>query len=299
MNIFQLECFLAVANTLSFARAAERLNVSQPTITHQIKTLEEELDTKLFRRSTRLVEITHEGESFISDARSMVTIAAQAKMRFGSSEKKAIETISIGCSSYPELALLSDTLNNMRNEIPNLHPNLFVFPHEQLFHYLNLERLDVVFDIYDSSETKEDVKYTELSRSEVVCICRSDHRLAECGKIDAKDLADETLIFCNPITLAPEIAKLQYRLAEGREPAQVHFCTSPEAAYVLAISGYGVAILPELLFPEGGNAVKIRLDDTPTLSCGLFYRPKTGDSLIRQFIQSAKTQFSEKNEANA
>ena len=60
MNIFQLSCFLAVANSLSFARAAEQMNISQPAITHQIKALESELNVKLFRRSTRLVEITPE-----------------------------------------------------------------------------------------------------------------------------------------------------------------------------------------------------------------------------------------------
>ena len=75
MNTFQLECFLAVANTLSFARAAEELNVSQPTVTHQIKSLEDELNAKLFIRSTRMVEITPEGQSFITDAKSMIMIA--------------------------------------------------------------------------------------------------------------------------------------------------------------------------------------------------------------------------------
>ena len=71
MNTFQLECFLAVSNTLSFVRAAEQLNISQPAITHQIKTLEDELNTVLFKRSTRFVEITQEGISFIGDAKKL------------------------------------------------------------------------------------------------------------------------------------------------------------------------------------------------------------------------------------
>ena len=64
MNTFQLSCYLAVANTLSFARAAQQMNISQPAITHQIKTLETELNVKLFRRSTRMVELTPEGQVF-------------------------------------------------------------------------------------------------------------------------------------------------------------------------------------------------------------------------------------------
>lgn len=55
MTIFQIECFLAVAEHLNFARASRQLNVSQPAITRQLRTLEEELGTQLFIRSTRMV----------------------------------------------------------------------------------------------------------------------------------------------------------------------------------------------------------------------------------------------------
>lgn len=287
MNTFQLTCFLVVANTLNFARAAERLNVSQPTITHQIKTLEEELNTKLFRRSTRLVEITQEGESFISDAKSMLAIAAQAKMRYGSSSEKAVETISIGCSSYQQLSLLKDVLYAMKKDMPNLHPRLFVFPHEQLLHQLHIERLDVVFDLYDSQIMQNDVKYREWIQSDIVCVCRGDHAMAGRKSITVEELITETLIFCNPMTLAPDIAKLQHRLAEKRKPAEEHFCASPEAAYILACSGYGIALLPEMLFPDDSSIVKIKLEDTPKLSCGLFYRPTSGDTPVRRFMKYA------------
>ena len=59
MNTFQLSCFLAVAETLSFARAAEQLNITQPAVTHQIHSLETELNVKLFVRTTRTVNLTH------------------------------------------------------------------------------------------------------------------------------------------------------------------------------------------------------------------------------------------------
>ena len=72
MNTFQLECFLAVASHLNFARAAEQMKITQPSITHQIQTLENELTVKLFRRSTRTVELTTEGHIFLSDAKNIV-----------------------------------------------------------------------------------------------------------------------------------------------------------------------------------------------------------------------------------
>ena len=66
MNTFQLTCFLTVAETLSFAKAAKHLNVTQPAVTHQIHSLEEELNTQLFKRTTRSVEITQKGLIFLN-----------------------------------------------------------------------------------------------------------------------------------------------------------------------------------------------------------------------------------------
>ena len=82
MNTFQLACFLAVSDTLNFARAAQRLNVTQPAVTHQIRSLEEELNAKLFRRTTRSVELTEAGRLVLHDANRMMTIAMRAEKRF-------------------------------------------------------------------------------------------------------------------------------------------------------------------------------------------------------------------------
>ena len=82
MNTFQLACFVAVAETCSFARAGERLHVTQPTVTYQIKMLEQELGTALFYRSTRNVALTQNGQLFLEDARQILALEQQAKARF-------------------------------------------------------------------------------------------------------------------------------------------------------------------------------------------------------------------------
>lgn len=291
MNTFQLECFLAVASSLNFARAAEQMNVSQPTITHQIKALEDELNVRLFRRSTRLVEITEEGKGFILDAKSIIAIEAQAKMRLRSSSDKPIETISIGCGNYVQLAMLSDVLHQIKWDIPNLHPRLFVSPYEQLFSQLGTEQLDLLFGVYDQSSMKNGLKYKELLQSDIVCVCRNDHTFKERETVGLGDLTNEALIFCDPMSLTPDMAKLQYRLLDGREPTDIHFCSSSAASYVLARSGFGIALLPNLLIPNDPQIIKVRLDDAPKLSFGLFYKPSANDDLTKRFIGLAKAHF--------
>lgn len=292
MNTFQLSCFLAVANSLSFARAAEQMNISQPAITHQIKTLESELNVKLFRRSTRLVEITPEGRAFLYDAKSMVSIAEQAKLRFSDPKDRPVEVLSIGCSSYVQLVLLTEILNDLLKQHPNLHPSLHVVPHDQLFHLLKNETAHVILDIREGGETDTKLTFRELRRSSLACVCRKDVPLAGRDEISTWELANEKLIFCDPITLDPEIAKLQWKLAEGRKPADIHFCSSVEASVVLAEAGFGLAILPEIMVLSESNIKIIPMIDAPKLSFGMFYKPYPGDLLLKHFIQSAKKHFS-------
>lgn len=61
LNTTQLECFLAVANCLNFSRAAEQLRLTQPAVSHQISTLEDELGVKLFKRTSKSVRLTRRG----------------------------------------------------------------------------------------------------------------------------------------------------------------------------------------------------------------------------------------------
>lgn len=296
MNTFQLSCFLAVANSLNFARAAEKMNISQPAITHQIKSLETELNVQLFNRTTRLVEITPEGQSFISDAKSMIAIAAQAKLRFSHPENKPIEKLSIGCSSYNHLVLLTESLNMLGKTYPNLHPHLVVVPHEQLYQLLENGTVDVIFDIHDGAKEDSKLTFREIGKSPIACVCEKGHPLAQAQSVSMADLKDQSLIFCNPINLVPEVAKLQWELAEGRSPIDLHFCDSVEASVVLAESGFGMAVLPKFLIPLGTRLAVLDLNDAPELSFGMFYKPYPGDDALRKLIQFAKQCFSESND---
>ncbi|SYH17279.1 LysR family transcriptional regulator [Klebsiella pneumoniae] len=72
MSVKQLRAFLAVAHTLNFAHASERLNLSQPALSLTIKGLEEALGGALLQRSTRKVTLTQEGELFLPMARQLL-----------------------------------------------------------------------------------------------------------------------------------------------------------------------------------------------------------------------------------
>jgi DNA-binding transcriptional LysR family regulator len=292
MNIFQLDCFLAVADTLSFARAAQKMNISQPAITHQVKALEEELNVKLFRRSTRRVELTLEGQAFITDARSMVSIATQAKKRFRDPEQRPVTLLSVGSSSYHHLACLTESLDELATRVDHLHPRLHAMQHDQLFRMLEDDTLDVIFDIEEESPAKGTALYRELCTSPIVCVCRRGTPLSRWESLTAQQLRKEPIILCDPLGLSPKITEMQLKLAEGRSPTDLHFSSSVDAAVVMAMAGFGAAILPETLLAHSGDELaRVPIEDAPSVSLGLFYKAHPGDELVRRFAQIAKKNF--------
>lgn len=75
MNTSQIQCFLTIADTLNFARAAEQLHITQPAVTQQLHALEKELGVRLFHRSTHSVRLTDEGMLFLPDARQIAAVS--------------------------------------------------------------------------------------------------------------------------------------------------------------------------------------------------------------------------------
>ena len=148
MNTTQLACFLAVSDFLNFSKAAERLQMTQPAVSHQIRTLEDELKVKLFYRTSKQVRLTDAGRIFLSDARQMVDIAHRARRRFEAADRVEPELLRLGCDSFAGMYLFQDTLQQLHRERPALRPRLEVIPFQYIYRLL-------VDDVLDATATTE------------------------------------------------------------------------------------------------------------------------------------------------
>ena len=128
MNTTQLECFLEVANILNFSRAAQRLNITQPAVSHQINTLENELGVKLFHRTSKSVRLTQEGYLFLQYAGEIVKLANISLSRMKEASREAPQRMVIGCRNTAELRLLRPALEQLRTARPEVLPVLRLIP---------------------------------------------------------------------------------------------------------------------------------------------------------------------------
>ena len=297
MNIFQLSCFLAVAEYLNFSQAAQSLHVTHPAVSQQIQSLEKELNVKLFQRTTRSVKLTEEGRAFLNDARQIVAISDRAKKRFENSLDRDIETLALGFYNFPYMFLLSDTLEQLRARRPELHPRLQVIPFQNIYRLLEEGDLDAVVGFKESPSIKVPALYKEIARVPVVCLCSSRNPLAGRTQLRLHDLKKERLVlFVPPKSASLSIAHLQGQLMGERPPSEFYFCESAEAIAVLVTAGYGASVLPEFLVPDVPSIAKIPLADAEPVSFGVYYKSLQGKPALKAFIQCAKDCFSAQTE---
>lgn len=284
MNTFQLRCFLTVAETLNFARAAERLNITQPAVTHQIRSLEEELNVKLFRRSTRSVELTQAGIVFLDDAQKMAEIAVRAQHRFMDPAQQEVQPFSIGFQSYTQLLYFPEVWRAMRQLYPNLHPRIRIAPAQHLYHLLQEETVEAFISFREPELQKKSIRYREIARSRVDCICDPENPLAQCGEVRAEQLCGEKLVLSSPLQTPSSLVQLQRDLIGERSPAALHFCDTPEEILVLVRSGFGVSPFPALFLPQDPCLVRIPMPEIPPLSFGVYYKTTQGNEPLRNFM---------------
>ena len=288
MNIFQLSCFLAVAEYLNFAKAAQSLHVTHPAVSQQIQSLEKELNVKLFQRTTRSVKLTEEGKTFLNDARQMVAISERAKKRFDSAGSRDIETLALGFYNFPCLFLLSDTLEQLRMDRPDLHPRLQVIPFQHIYQLLEDGDLDAVIGFKEASTVKISALYKELTKAPVVCVCSSRHPLAGRTEVTLEDLKQERLVLLVPPKTSLAIAQLQGQLMGKRPPSEFYFCESAEAITALVIAGYGISVLPDLLVPEMPLISRVPLTGVDPVSFGIYYKSVQRNPALKAFLACAK-----------
>lgn len=292
MNTFQLSCFLAVAEYLNFARAAQQLHVTHPAVSQQIQSLEKELNVKLFQRTTRSVRLTEEGKAFLNDARQIVAISERAKKRFDSSMPREIETLALGFYNFPCMFLLSDALEQLHIDRPELHPRLQVIPFQHIYRMLEEGDLDAVVGFKEAPSVKISALYREIAKVPIVCLCSSRSPLADRTEVSLEELREEPLVlFLPPKSSSMSIAHIQGQIMGDRSPTEFYFCESAEAITVLVTAGYGISLLPDFLVPDTPLISKIPVKDTDPVSFGVYYKSVQGNPALKAFLTCAKDCF--------
>lgn len=291
MNTMQLDCFLAVAQTLNFARAAEQLHVTPPAVTQQIHSLEAELKIQLFRRTTRNVELTQEGILFLGDAKAILEISDRAKKRAEYATADTRESFVIGCHIDNDIPRLTPTLEYMRKQFPDFYPIFRIVPFQHLYQQLSEETMDVIIAFRERG-LKRAIRYQELTKIRVVGITQNSNSFSQKEVLHLGDLRQEALVVLDPQKCPEDYRKLLNLIIEEHSAPNIYFCESANAAVSLATAGYGLAILPDFFQIYNPMLTYLPIANIEPLSYGIHYKTLANHPMRKTFVKLVKEAFS-------
>ena len=291
VNTTQLECFMAVADFLNFSRAAERLRITQPAVSHQIKTLEDKLGVELFQRTSKSVRLTQEGHLFLQYAGEILKLAGQSVTQVRRSRAARPVRLAVGCRSAADLRLIRPALEELRREKPEVMPQLRLLPFSSLDNLLEDGDIEVMLTFQEA--VPKNSAYRELARCPVVCVCREDHPLAGAEELTLEGLKGAgTIAACRPPACPPSLFAVQGQIVTASPPDQVIFCDSQEVLLTLVETGYAFAVLADFPRLHRPGLRSIPLMDCPPLSYGAAWLSDRRSPALRTFLSLLKDTLS-------
>jgi LysR family hca operon transcriptional activator len=287
MELRHLRYFIAVADAGSLTVAAEqKLHTSQPSLSRQIRDLEQEVGVQLMNRSAHGVELTAAGKAFLDHARMALIQAEAATEAALRAAQPAKPTFALGFLSGAEIGLLPEVERVLRAEFPGVDIRLSSDYSPVLAKALMRRRLDAAF--MRPEEQMGDLGYRRVRRDPLVFVFPSDHRLASRAAVAAQDVVSET--FYLPSRAAPAVRRvvLDYFNRAGIDPKPEHEVHNVVHAISMITSTRGVMMLPaytKRYLPETITTRPVK-GEAPTLDLVIAYHKANKSPILKLLLAS-------------
>ncbi|KAA8731489.1 LysR family transcriptional regulator [Acinetobacter qingfengensis] len=287
MELRRLRYFITVAEELNFSRAAQRLYTAQPSLSQQIKDLEDKLGFNLFHRTKRKVELTHEGISFLPYAQAILNQVENmvAKTRMVAKEEKNL--LKIGFVPVAESKIFPYVLPTLRFENPDL--KLFLQSMCANKQREALINADIDIALVRENIQSDSIQSQLILREEMVFLLPKSHSLNKSPKITAKSLEGISLIIPDE-NYAPT---LHHSIKDFFNTHQVTVNYIQVAENIIfninSVSmGLGCAILPSYVLPivKNNNAIVVKElgEELPLLNLFACYHKHNNQANIQKFL---------------
>jgi DNA-binding transcriptional LysR family regulator len=245
-SLWELECFVAVAEELQFFKAAKRLHISQPPLSRQIQALETNLGVQLLRRNTRTVELTPPGEVFLDDARKILHHLDRASFAARRSGKGESERLRLGCSSAMLGPDLIQVFRSFRDERPTCQLELLdLRPTDQLRRIEN-ESLDGGLIVGAPARHSSDLKFLVWKTERLMLGLPERHPLSVKMVLSLQELRNEGWVVPSRAS-KPALRELLDELctAAGFRPRIVLESDSVQAVLAMVAVENGIGLFTE------------------------------------------------------
>ena len=290
MELRHLRYFVAVAQEEHMTRAASKLGIQQPPLSHQIQLLEKELGVQLFFRESRRIQLSPAGKVFLGDARAILASVDQAIQRIKLFDMGEEGSIRLGFTSSASMHQMTpDLVRIFRERYPLITVEIEEGAAHDLINALEQERIDIAFS-RSSVKPYPTIASIELLKEDMVIAIPVNHPLTQVPNdtIRLKDLRYENFIFYHQVNgsgikefLIEECAKV------GFEPKSAQIVYRIIGALNLVASGLGIAIVPKSMQAIQPNSIVYKTfasNSVIKVPLSIAYRNHSSKLAVKKFL---------------
>ena len=282
MDFFRIECFLAAAETGSMTKAAEKMCITQPSMSFQIRELERELQIPLFDRDYKGIRLTEAGRimqtgfiHILESYRKLLDNAlacAYGKLR-----------LTIGYHGFINWAGIHSFIAGFSDRHPEMEVVVIQQQWKELADYLEIGALDIAFLETSELRGRDRLAAFELFREQTCFALRRSHPLAKYERVTVDQIADETILMNNhPSSSMQEMVRNLYE--SGLKKEQFRVSDQLEVTLSMAATGQGITSLPMSFIQRDVDLAYVEYD-TPAchMSYSLAWNSATVNPAVKLF----------------
>lgn len=286
MELRHLRYFITVAEELNFSKAALKLYTAQPSLSQQIKDLEQDVGVQLLYRTKRKVELTEEGAVFLEQARLTLAQADKAVAMARQVLQAKQQTLSVGFMPIVEIEIFPKILPNLRIQSPDLKIKLFSLNSSQQIQALKKGELDVTFTGCNLNDDLIESRF--VLREPLTLLLPTHHPLAQCACVPIQAL--DGINFILP-TIEHSLALHQGTLAFAKAHSiRLNVVQKVDSLALLSqamLSNLAGALVPSHMAPLLAENTVIRALDVqaPTIAWYVNYHKQSRSVAANKFIK--------------
>ncbi|MFT4120277.1 LysR family transcriptional regulator [Bradyrhizobium sp.] len=289
IDIRQMRYFVAVAETLHFGRAAERLHISQPPLSRQVAALEKELGVRLFDRQSRRATLTPAGRRFLEDSRAVLISFDQACQNARMAERGELGELSVGFMMHAAYTILPGLTRRYMASHPAVRVELREVIPGILADAVLTGRFDAAI-LFDPGPVRG-LATQVIYREPLSLAVHASHPLAEHGVISPEQLNGEAFIAA-PVEVAPRLRQsiAGYCRSGGFEPTFRLEVELQQTIVSLVAENLGIALVPQSMAKLGiANLVFRDLEHAPIIEHVVAWRPGNLNPALSPFLAEARS----------
>ena len=296
MELRQLQYFLAVAETLHFGRAAERLGMTQPPLSQQIQALERDMKVQLFERTNRRVALTAAGETLLKNASLILQQVERARDQALRAHQGETGELRLGfTASAPFIVAFSKVLHGFKRDFPHVNLALAEMMSTAQVNALVERRLDI--GMVRPLSLPPGLEAIEIMREPMVIAIHTDHPAAQGDPAVPLPLAqfadDDFVVFPRNVGIGLHEQIRGLCRAAGFTPRISQEAPESSTQIALVAAGFGVAVMPALQQRVQVETVTYRTlaDDGARTALWMVYRHEKHPMLVQTFLDRIKAQI--------